>query len=392
MSDYRLEEEKEEKKKKPKYCELSWKELRERYKIPKYDNLVKGWFSLRRPLSYNRHFLTITGKRSTGKSTGTSLFILLNYFETGQGWIYTRRTKDEMDVTAPSWFDNAVEILNGYITDEENKIKLEYKGGAYYVNGVQAGVAIPLSLQQKYKSTNLSFAKFIVYDEFIAFEGSGYLGGASNPLKEFRALLSLFQSSDRTVGKAFRNEVVIIALGNSDSYFNPVYMGLGIDKFIRTDTHFLAPKNAEWVAMQMTGEDAQEAEAYKDSVGYKLSDEYTRAYAYENESKEERADKQFVEKVTRALPILCNLHFDGNDMLMSIDYREGFVYVSHGHAEGLPEYALTLADHRPNYVLILKAGREGYLGQLRAFYDAGAIKFENMKCKWAIDNYFKFVV
>lgn len=381
-----------EKEEKKKYCELPWNTLREMYKIPKYDNLVKGWFSLRRPLSYNRHFLTITGKRSTGKSTGTSLFILINYLETGQGWIYTRRTKDELDVTAPSWFDNAVQIINSYITDEENRLKLEYRGGMYFVNGQASGMAIPLSLQQKYKSTNLSFAKFIIYDEFIAFEGSGYLGGATNPLKEFRALLSLFQSSDRTVGKAFRNEVVIVALGNSDSYFNPVYMGLGIDKYIRTDTHFLAPKGAEWVCMQMTGEDATEAEAYKDSIGYKLSDEYTKAYAYENESKEERLSNQFVERVTKRLPILCNLHFDGNEMIMSIDYREGYVYVSRGHVDGLAEYALTLQDHRPNYVLILKAGKEGYLGQLKAFYDAGAIKFETTKVKWCIDNYFKFVV
>ena len=389
MSDYRLEEREE---KKPKYCKLSWKELREEYNIPKYDNLTKGWFSLRKPLSYGRHFIAITGKRSTGKSTGTSLYILMNYLETGKGWIYTRRTKDEMDVTAPTWFDNAVEILNSYITDKADKIKVEYQGGTYYVNGVEAGIAIPLSLQQKYKSTNLSFADFIIYDEFIAFEGTGYLGGATNPLKEFRAILSLFQSTDRTVGKAFRNEVVIIALGNNDSLFNPLYMGLGVDKFIRTDTHFLAPKGEEWVVMQMKSEDAEEAEAYKDSVGYKLSDERTRDYAYENLSKEETAKTTFVQKITTPLKQLCNLHFDGYDMIMSVNYREGFVYISRGHVEGMPDYALTVADHRPNYTLTLHGGNQGYLGLLRQMYDTGAIRFENLKCKFCIDNFFKFVV
>ena len=389
MSDYRLEEREE---KKPKYCKLSWKELREKYNIPKYDNLTKGWFSLRKPLSYGRHFIAITGKRSTGKSTGTSLYILMNYLETGKGWIYTRRTKDEMDVTAPTWFDNAVEILNSYITDKADKIKVEYQGGTYYVNGIEAGIAIPLSLQQKYKSTNLSFADFIIYDEFIAFEGTGYLGGATNPLKEFRAILSLFQSTDRTVGKAFRNEVVIIALGNNDSLFNPLYMGLGVDKFIRTDTHFLAPKGEEWVVMQMKAEDAEEAEAYKNSVGYKLSDERTRDYAYENLSKEETAKTTFVQKITTPLKQLCNLHFDGYDMIMSVNYREGFVYISRGHVEGMQDYALTVADHRPNYTLTLHGGNQGYLGLLRQMYDTGAIRFENLKCKFCIDNFFKFVV
>ena len=260
------------------------------------------------------------------------------------------------------------------------------------MNGVEAGIAIPLSLQQKYKSTNLSFADFIIYDEFIAFEGTGYLGGATNPLKEFRAILSLFQSTDRTVGKAFRNEVVIIALGNNDSLFNPLYMGLGVDKFIRTDTHFLAPKGEEWVVMQMKSEDAEEAEAYKDSVGYKLSDERTRDYAYENLSKEETAKTTFVQKITTPLKQLCNLHFDGYDMLMSVNYREGFVYISRGHVEGLPDYALTVADHRPNYTLTLHGGNQGYLGLLRQMYDTGAIRFENLKCKFCIDNFFKFVV
>lgn len=386
MSDYRVKE------KKPKYCDLPWEKLREMYKIPKYDNLVKGWFSLRKPISYGRHFIAITGKRSTGKSTGTSLYILMNYLETGKGWIYTRRTKDEMDVTAPTWFDNAVSILNSYITDNKNKIKVEYTGGEYFVNGKQAGMAIPLSLQQKYKSTNLSFADFIVYDEFIAFEGSGYLGGATNPLKEFRAILSLFQSADRTVGKAFRNEVVIIALGNNDSLFNPLYMGLGVDKFIRTDTHFLAPKNEEWVVMQMKAEDAEEAEAYRNSVGYKLSDERTRDYAYENLSKEETADVTFVQKITTPLKQLCNLHFDGYDMLLSVNYKEGYVYVSRGHVDGLQDYALTVADHKPNYTLTLRGGTMGYLGLLRQMYDAGSIRFENLKCKFCIDNFFKFVV
>lgn len=384
MSDHRLKENK--------YCKLPWNEIQKMYGVPKYDNLVKGWFSLRGALSYGRHFIAITGKRSTGKSTGTSLYIMINYLNTGKGWIYTRRTKDEMDVTAPTWFDNAVAILNSYITDAKNKIVVEYKGGEYYVNGKMAGMAIPLSLQQKYKSTNLSFADFIVYDEFIAFEGSGYLGGAVNPLKEFRAILSLYQSADRTVGEAFRNEVVIVALGNNDSLFNPLYMGLGVDKFIRTDTHFLAPKGEEWVVMQMRGEDAKAAEAYKESVGYKLSDERTRDYAYENLSKEETAKTTFVQKITKPMKPLCNLHFDGYDMVMSSNYKEGIVYISRGTAKDVPDYALTVADHRPNYVLTLNGGNQGYLGLLRQMYDVGNVRFENVKCKFCIDNFFRFVL
>lgn len=371
---------------------MDWQGLQAKYNIPSYDAITEGWFSVRKIMSYNRHMCMITGKRSSGKSTGVALWLLIEYLRAGKGWIYTRRTKDEMDQTAPSWFDNAVNIINGYISNPADRIAVTYKSGDYYVNNVFAGKAIPLSTQSKSKSTNLSWCMYIVYDEFIAFDGSGYIGGCSNPMREYRSLLSLYQTADRGIGKAYRNETIMIALGNNDSFFNPLYMALGVDKYIRTDTHFLAPKGEEWVVMQMRAEDADAAEKYRESVGYKLADRHTKDVAYENISIQSAQSDVFIGKPECKTRDLCNLHWDGYDMSVKIDYKGGYIYICHGCVNGLTDYALTMGDHRPNYVLAMRVGGSGYLAMIKNFYMIGAVFFENKKCKYCLDNFLKFMI
>lgn len=368
-----------------------------------YDKLTKGWFSARKCVSYNRHLMAITGKRSTGKSTGIAIFLICEYYRTGQGWIYTRRTKDTSDLTCKEWFDNACDIINA---EYNIGVKVTCKGGFYYISDKSdiitddneesenpeelraetvCGRVIPLSLQQKYKGSNLSAFDYIVYDEFIAFAGESYLGTSNDIIREYKALMSLYETADRGVGIAHRNAVKIFCLGNNDSYYNPVYMALGADKFLRTDTKILAPKGEEWLVQQLSPEDAPKAEEYKDSVGYKLADARTKAYAYENEAKE---SDQFIEKIDGPLkPVFC-LVFD-NFKMTAYQYQKG-LYIAPGGSTGRQTLALTTADHTPDYRLAI--GFNGYeLRQLRELYAKGLVRFANYRCKYCIDNYFKYV-
>lgn len=356
-------------------------------KLPSYEKLTteRGWFSMTPILSRGRHLNIITGKRSTGKSTGAALYILMDYLKTGKGWIYSRRTKDETDLTCASWFDNAVEILR----DEGVEVSVEYRGGHYYVNGEKAGRAIPLSLQQKTKGDNLSAFNWIIYDEFISFDGK-YLGGRENPLFEYRALMSLYQTADRGIGIAHRNEVKIIALGNSDSYYNPVYMALGCDRYLRLDTHFLSPKGEEWAIEQLRAEDAIAAEDYLNSVSYKLSDERTKAYAFENLAKEE-VQSMFVEKHNEPMDAICNLIYQGTKMGVYYSWRNSIFYIS-GKVNDKKTYALTSDDHTPNYWLVKSTGGCEEVKQIRKLYEQGRVRFSETKLKWSIDNFFHYVV
>ena len=356
-------------------------------KLPSYEKLTteRGWFSMTPIMSRGRHLNIITGKRSTGKSTGAALYILMDYLKTGKGWIYSRRTKDETDLTCSSWFDNAVDILRAEGVD----VSVEYRGGHYYVNGEDAGRAIPLSLQQKSKGDNLSAYNWIIYDEFISFDRR-YLGGRDNPLFEYQALMSLYQTADRDVGQSHRNEVKIVALGNSDSFYNPIYMATGIDKYLTLDTHFLAPKGEEWCVEQLRPEDAPEAEDYKNSVSYKLSDERTKNYAYENIAKEQEAN-EFIEKHTEPMESICNLLYDGVRMGVHFSWRDGIMYVDNNETNK-KTYALTTSDHRPAYWLATGVGSVEEIKELRVLYTQGRVRFANTRVKFCIDNYLHYVI
>lgn len=360
-------------------------------KLPSYEKLTteQGFFSLTPILSRGRHLNAITGKRSTGKSTGTSLYVLLDYLKNGKGWVYTRRTRDEMLETCEHWFDNAVTILRS----EGIEINVEYKGGSYYVDYSgetrEAGRAIPLSQENKYKGENLSSYNWLIYDEFISKDGR-YLGGKNRPLFEYQCLISLMQTMDRDVGKSHRNEVKIICLGNNDSYYNPVFMGCGADRYIDINTHFLAPKGEEFCVQMMIADDAVAAEDYKNSVTYKLSDKRTKEYAYENTAKEE-VKSSFVMKVVEPMDPICNLVYDGNKMGMYFSYRGGFFYIDNNVNTG-KTYALTADDHTPNYWLAMSATGAEPVKQLKTLYEQGRVRFATNRIKFFIDTYLKYVI
>ena len=356
-------------------------------KLPSYEAMTteKGWFSMTPILSRNRHLNVITGKRSTGKSTGAALYVLMYYLKTGKGWVYSRRTKDETDLTCASWFDNAVDILRRYNVE----ISVEYRGGKYFANGELAGEAIPMSLQQKRKGDNLSAYDWLIYDEFISFDGR-YLGGQNNPIFEYQSIMSLYQTMDRDLDRAHRNEVKIIALGNSDSYYNPVYMATGIDKYLTLETHFLAPKGEEWVVEQLRGEDAPAAEDYLESVAYKLSDERTKAYAFENLAKEESRNA-FVETIKEPMEPVCNLIFNGLNMGVHYSWKKGIYYIDNKLVCN-KTYALTSDDHKPAYWLVKSANSAPEVKMLKILYEQGRVRFATAKIKWSIDNYLHYVV
>lgn len=374
----------------------SWKYLKDKYNIPSYDELTKGWFSLRRLLSYNRHLLGAIGMRSSGKSTGVSLWLLIDFLDNpDHGWIYSRRDKDEVAETADSWFDNAVEILNSYITEDEDKIVLEYSGGRYHVYGELAGISVSLKKQQKLKSKNLSWVKWLVYDEAITMDGKGYIGGMTDPTKEYDYLMALRTTADRKVGKAYRDEVVVIVMANNESFYNPIYMGTGADAYIQSDTHFLAPKGEEWVIMQMRQEDAENAKDFKQTVAYKLASKRMRQRDFENINDYQAMSSDFVVKINKTsdMKVICNMHYNNLDMIFWVDHRHGKGYITRGNDSRYPDYALTLEDHRPNYML-MTAGKtaDARIALLKKIRMNGMLYFEKTEQLRAIDTFLRFMI
>lgn len=342
------------------------------------------FYSPKKSLSYGRSNIFSVGSRSIGKSTGWSIELLERYAKTGSGWVYVRRTKDELLETANSWFDNAYDIL----TDFWHPVpKITYQGGVYYTDKKEiCGYGIGLSVGDKKKSSKLCVgeASWIVYDEFLPRNGR-YLGGRGS-LEEVDDISSLYQTIDRRKGQAFGLGTKVIYLGNAYSYYNPFFIHYGIDRLLRTDTKYLAPKDKIWMVEQ-----TKETEATKliqQSIGYQMSTESTRLSAYENVLQGNGG--AFVKKITKPMEKLFAIDYDGVRYSVNFVPSMGCMYVRQDRGSAPFIVSATTDDHRPNYILIQRMSYHPATIQLKTSFDRGDVFFEDGKSQYMLINYMMY--
>lgn len=340
------------------------------------------FYSPEKIISYGRVLNFSVGSRSIGKSTGWAILLLYEYLKNGKQWIYVRRTDDELQLTAKSWFDNAQGILrqHGYQFDD-----IIYKGGAYMMGDEICGYAVPLSLEHKYKSTNFSKVKWIVYDEFLPRNGMLYLGGRGS-MVEVESMVSLYQTVDRGIGSAFRNETRIVFMGNAYSFYNPFFINYGIDKYLRADTKYLAPKDAMYV-VEMTRE-TEATKQIKESNGFKISTAKTKTEAYANEMSGTKSP--FIKRYNGVKKSLFNVRYEGQTYGIYYLPGDGHIYVSSHSGTAPVTIAATCEDHTPDYYMIQRwSGFQGTI-VLRQAFEMGRVMFENGRCQNFLVNYMMY--
>ena len=333
-------------------------------------------------LSYKRPYIFSIGVRTIGKTTGWMIHLVLEAIKKDRHFIYLRRTENELRETAPTAIQDACAIINRYYKKDLIK-SWTYKNGKYYINDVLVGYTLPLSLEAKYKSVNYSDVWYIVYDEFLVRSGK-YLGSKETPYYEMDCVESLFQTVDRGIDRPWRNETTMIFVGNNSTYYNPVFIRLGIDKYLTIKTKYLAPKHKLWVVEQTLSVAA--TKEVEKSNAYQLAGERTKQYAFRGGLD----DKVFIEKPVGKLTPMFNIVYKSDKFGVYLD-EECCMYVSTKYIKDenkVYTYALTASDHRPNYILT-KINLPN-IKLLKECYHRGNIKFENGKCKFIINNYFMF--
>lgn len=338
------------------------------------------FYSPEKILSYGRPNLFSVGSRSIGKSTGWAIYLLHRYMTTGSGWIYVRRTKDELQETAPGWFQNAHDILKFYNYTPPDVV---YRGGTFYADKKPAGYAIGLSVADKKKSSPLVIgdAAHIVYDEFLPRNGI-YLGGQGS-MEEVDAIASLFQTVDRRVGKAYDIGTRISYLGNAYSYFNPFFIHYKIDTMLRTDTKYLAPKDKIWIVEQ-----TKQTEATKEiqkSIGYQMSTESTQLSAYENVLNGNSGE--FIKKIQKPMECLFAIEYEHVRYGVFFVPSMGCMYIKRSGSPAPFVISATTEDHRPNYILIQKASYNPATMQLKECFTRGDVFFSDGKAQYMLLNY-----
>lgn len=313
--------------------------------------------------------------------------MLKRYLKDGSKFIYVRRTEDETLNTCKSFFDNAVYILK---QNGEKIAEFKYEKRNYWIRMEgeetfkECGTIIPLSQEQKYKSANYQDYNTILYDEFISRDPNKYLGSKNNPTFEYDCCLSLYQTVDRGIGSSFQNKTIFIFTANNSSYYNPLFLALGIDEYVRTDTKICAPKGKLWIVEQTVS--VKGTENIKQSYGYQLSDEKNKDYAYENIGFDARMN--FVEKIDRPMQPLANMQYSGHKMGVYMVADLGVLYVCN-KVNNLPTLALTCGDQdKINYMMATQYRDSFVMQTLRENYMQGRVVFETNKCRYEIANYF----
>lgn len=347
------------------------------------NDIYGDFYSPIKLLSYGKPFVISLGIRSIGKTTAFGIHVIQDFIKNGHKFVYMRRTLDELKTTAPTSFDNSVNIINHY--HKRNVIEsFTYEKNTYYINGEVAGYGVPLSLQQKYKSIDYSSVYWIIYDEFLPEDGR-YIGGKENPFKEYDMIHSFFQTCDRGEGQAYANRVTFIFLGNNISYYNPLIIKLHADKYLRTDTKFLSPKGEKYVIEQSYGVKA--TEHMEESNVYALADDKRRRYAFYGTPD----SKAFIGKPQGHLEPICNLIYNG-EIFGTYYSEEGLVWISKSpcKGQGVRNLAITAKDHSINYNLV-NTWRNSYETTIiKQAYDNAWILFENGRCRYMLNQYFMY--
>lgn len=361
--------------------------------VYKYLDAVSGGFwNCKKLLSYGKPWNFVTGSRSVGKSTNIACFFILDFLENGHKFIYCRRTKDETLLTCQTFFGNAISIINSK-TDFNIK-SLEYNGGEYYIllDGEEekrhCGSVVPLSLEQKYKSANFSEYCNLVFDEFICQDSTRYLGSKTTPDREYRAVLSLYQTIDRGIDRPFRNETRFFFLGNTATIYNPIFLSIGISDYIEDTSKFISPKSKLWVLERIESVDAMTE--IEQSFSYQLSDEEGINYAFKNKGNDTDAYIKRPPEHNRAY--ICTLIKDGRKYGVWADGNRIEYFIDVFHDIGAPEISLDVESHHGNDLMLVTTWADyPIIRLLLDRFKVSHLYFGNGRIKNVFYKYFKLL-
>lgn len=345
--------------------------------------LFGDFYSPEHALSYGRNWIISTGSRSIGKSTGWTIWLLHQYMNYGRRFIYLRRTDDEVKMTAPTCFDSAVIVMKdgGYpiysVTAEKGKFWLKRTADG---TKEEIGCYLALSQSLKRKSSNYGDNEYwyILYDEFISLDSTKYLGNKNNITFEYTLCDALYRTVDRKVGHPKLNRTKFIFLANLSSYFNPIFIGFGIDKWIRTDSKILAPKGEKWLVEQTTS-----VKATEDIItdGSSLS-------AYNDGNVAFDAKMNFVEKIKDPKQGLFNIKW--NDEKYGVYYvkERDCMYISKSITP-MRTISLTCSGQNSvDYTLSTRPNDCIPMLRVKQMYMIGKVICENRRIRYIISNYF----
>lgn len=309
-------------------------------------------------LSYNAFINFLIGERGVGKTYGASKFVIKQFINKGEEFVYIRRYKSELAKAVPEFFKSII------ANDEFPNHKLSTKGNKFIIDDKIAGYSFSLSTAQSLKSTNFPKVKNIIFDEFIIEEGQNHY--IKNEVENF---LGMIESISRM------KDVRIFMLANAVTITNPYFIYFDINLPYNSDIKTY--RDGLILVQYMYNEEYRKVKSETKFGKLTAGTEYSK-YAIENNFRLD--NKNFIEKKTGTSR--CSFGIKYKDVLYGIwfDFNEGKIFVSND-INTTQIFACTLSDHTPNTMLLSSMRDYTCWKTFIKNYKLGNVYYENVKIK-----------
>ncbi len=182
-----------------------------------------GWLNMREIRELESPFVFVVGARGIGKTYGGLLDLLELYKETGQRFIYMRRTDAQADVVSSAEGNPFNEINRDTGSDVHIK-KVNKKLRGFYLGEEQTPMGLVMALSTFSGKRSVSFSAYdtLFFDEFIPEQHE-------RPIKnEAEAFFHVIETISRNRELQGKPPLKVICASNSNTVDNPLFLELGL--------------------------------------------------------------------------------------------------------------------------------------------------------------------
>lgn len=313
------------------------------------------YWDINKVLSYNALFNFIVGARGVGKTYGAKDFVIKDFINNGNQFVYVRRFREEMKKLSHFFED---------IADKYSEHTLKYNRGEFIIDNFPAGSALALSTAKIEKSTPFPHVKTIIFDEFIL--DKGYHHYLPDEVTNFLELYSTV-ARDR--------DVRVFFLSNALTVTNPYF--LYFDLQLPYGKKSISCKND--ILIEVIKDDEYSNHMKNTRFGKIISGTAYGNYNIDNEFY--RDNYNFIGKKSVTAKHIFTFIYKGTYYGVWLDIQQGCEVVSFDWDKtNKVIYSLTIDDHTPNAYL-LKGQKPFLLDQFFKNYKLGLVRFENMNIK-----------
>lgn len=322
------------------------------------------WYDPARVKSYDKFINFILGGRGIGKTYGFKKDAIQRFKKKGEQFFYIKRHKTDMQ--------NIDTFLNDMIENfpkDKFQIKAGKKFTRFFINGLEMGYAMPLSLYQNLKSSSFPNVTTIIYDEFLP-ERGGYNMYIPNEVELFLNMIdSIFRQRDGHV-YLLANKTAI-----SSPYFS--YFNIVVNDKKEFNT-FNFNDSVKQILVQNCGNDYSKGDDKKSRFqtliqGTRYGDYNEGSFAYDT--------NDFIGKKEPTSKYFCTLYLDGIYYGVYIDTTLGKFFIDKDVNYEYP-YCYSIGANRKENMILAKEWRKDYkLSTVVRNFRVGNIWYNNQQTK-----------